>query len=202
MSGALYNEIDPYAAQWTRNLIAAGHVAPGVVDERSITELRPAELLGDGQRHFFAGIAVWSYALRLAGWPDGRAVWTGSCPCQPFSAAGKRGGFDDERHLWPVWFGLIRECRPDVVLMEQVASPGGLEWFDVVSADLESEGYAVGAIDTCAAGVGAPHIRQRLYCNVPTGSVCAVLCRGCTVRAWERCPAYPTAPLRGGLRRS
>jgi DNA (cytosine-5)-methyltransferase 1 len=66
-------------------------------------------LRGFTQCHFFAGIGVWSYALRLAGWPDDRPVWTGSCPCQPFSAAGKGAGFADERHLWPAWHHLIRE---------------------------------------------------------------------------------------------
>lgn len=160
---AIYNEIEPYPAQWMRNLIAAGRIAPGVVDERSIAELDPADVAGPGQRHFFAGIGVWSYALRLAGWPDDRDVWTGSCPCQPFSGAGRRRGFADERHLWPEWFRLIRECRPAIVFGEQVAVPDGLGWFDVVRADLESAGYAVGAADLCAAGVGAPHIRQRLY---------------------------------------
>jgi len=160
---AYYNEIDPYAAQWLRNLIAAGHIAPGDVDERSIADVKADDLKGYAQCHFFAGIGVWSYALRLAGWPDDRPVWTGSCPCQPFSAAGKRGGFDDERHLWPAWFRLIRECRPPVVFGEQVASRDGLAWLDAVYADLEGAGYAVGAVDLCAAGVGAPHIRQRLF---------------------------------------
>lgn len=160
---ALYNEIEPFAAQWIENLIAKGHVAPGKVDRRSITELQPSDLHGMTQAHFFAGIAVWSHALRLAGWPDDLPVWTGSCPCQPFSSAGQRKGFDDERHLWPVWYGLIRECRPPVIIGEQVSGPDGLEWLDLVSTDLEREGYAVGAGDICAAGVGAPHIRQRLY---------------------------------------
>jgi DNA (cytosine-5)-methyltransferase 1 len=160
---AIYNEIEPYAAQWTRNLIAAGHVAPGVVDERSITDLAPTDVAGTGQRHFFAGIAVWSYALRLAGIPDELSVWTGSCPCQPFSSAGKRAGFDDARHLWPAWFRLIRECRPAIVFGEQVASPDGRAWLDVVSSDLEGAGYSFGAANLCAGGVGAPHIRQRLY---------------------------------------
>ena len=50
-------------------------------------------------------------ALRLAGWPDDRPVWTGSCPCQPFSAAGEGKAADDERHLWPDWFPLIAERR-------------------------------------------------------------------------------------------
>jgi DNA (cytosine-5)-methyltransferase 1 len=160
---ALYNEIEPFAAAWLTNLIAAGHIAKGDVDARSIADLRAVDVVGRTQCHFFAGIGVWSYALRLAGWPDDREVWTGSCPCQPFSAAGKGGGFDDDRHLWPTWFALIRECRPSVVFGEQVASPDGLKWFDLVHADLEGAGYAVGAADLCAAGVGAPHIRQRLF---------------------------------------
>ncbi|WP_425599092.1 DNA cytosine methyltransferase [Xanthomonas cannabis] len=99
----------------------------------------------------------------MAGWPDDRPVWTGSCPCQPFSAAGKGAGFVDERHLWPAFFHLIRECRPAAVFGEQVASRDGLNWLDLVCADLEGAAYAVGAADLCAAGVGAPHIRQRLY---------------------------------------
>lgn len=161
--GAYYNEHDPKAAAWIRELIKAGVVAPGEVDERSIVDVRPDDLVGFTQCHFFAGIAVWSYALRLAGWPDDRPVWTGSCPCQPFSAAGQGKGFADERHLWPVFHRLIDECRPPVVFGEQVASKAGLSWFDAVHADLEGSGYAVGAADLCAAGVGAPHIRQRLY---------------------------------------
>lgn len=160
---AYYNEFDEYAAQWLRNLIAAGHIAPGLVDERSIKDVRPQDLAGFTQCHFFAGIGVWSYALRLAGWPDDRPVWTGSCPCQPFSTAGKGKGFADERHLWPEFYRLIRECQPGVVLGEQVASKDGLAWLDTVCANMEGAGYAIGAVDLCAAGVGAPHIRQRLF---------------------------------------
>ena len=158
-----YNEIDPNAAAWLRELIAKGLIAPGDVDNRSIEDVCPDDLRGYAQCHFFAGIGVWSHALRLAGWPDDRPVWTGSCPCQPFSAAGKGGGFADERHLWPAFHHLIDVCRPDIVLGEQVASKDGLAWFDLVSADLEGSGYASGALDICAAGFGAPHIRQRLW---------------------------------------
>lgn len=163
MSLAYYNEHDPHAAAWLRNLIAAGHIAPGVVDERDIRDIRPEELNGFTQCHFFAGIGIWSHALRRAGWSDDRPIWTGSCPCQPFSAAGRSGGFDDERHLWPHWHWLISQCRPPVVLGEQVASKDGLGWLDLVSADMEGTGYAFGASDLCAAGFQQAHLRQRLY---------------------------------------
>lgn len=160
---AYYNEIDPFAAQWLRNLIAGGHIAPGEVDERSIEDVTPDDLRGFTQCHFFAGIGVWSHSLRLAGWPDDKPVWTGSCPCQPFSAAGKGDGFDDERHLWPVFQWLINECRPQHVFGEQVASGNANAWFDLVQADLEGMDYTFGLVPFAAAGVGAPHIRERAY---------------------------------------
>ncbi|HBV1818190.1 DNA cytosine methyltransferase [Klebsiella pneumoniae] len=162
-AAAYYNEIDPFAAQWLRNLIAAGHIAPGEVDERSIEDVTPDDLRGFTQCHFFAGIGVWSHSLRLAGWPDDRQVWTGSCPCQPFSAAGKGDGFADERHLWPHFFHLISERRPQHVFGEQVASGNANTWFDLVQADLEGMGYAFGLVPFTSAGIGAPHIRERAY---------------------------------------
>jgi len=158
-----YNEIDKYAAQWLRNLIAAGHIAPGDVDERSIEDVRPDDLRGYTQCHFFAGIGVWSYALRRAGWPDDRPIWTGSCPCQPFSAAGKGAAFADERHLWPAFHHLIKERKPAVVLGEQVASKAVDDWIDLVHADLEAVGYTFGSVPFPSAGVGAPNIRDRNY---------------------------------------
>lgn len=158
---AYYNEIDPYAAQWLRNLIEAGHIAPGEVDTRSIVDVRAADLAGFDQCHFFAGLGGWSGALRLAGVPDAQPLWTGSCPCQPFSRAGKQKGFADDRHLWPVWRELIREQRPAKVFGEQVASAA--EWLGLVRGDLEALGYAVGTLPIKAASAGADHLRDRFW---------------------------------------
>lgn len=160
---AYYNEIDKFAAQWLRELIKVGAIAPGYVDERSIEDVTPSDLKGFTQCHFFAGVGVWSYSLRMAGWPDNRPIWTGSCPCQPFSAAGKGAGFNDERHLWPAFAWLIKQCKPTDLLGEQVASRATGPWFDLVQTDLEAMGYAFGVIPFPAAGVGAPHIRDRAY---------------------------------------
>ena len=158
-----YNEYDKKAAAWLRELIKAGLIPAGTVDERSIVDVKPEELKGFTQCHFFAGIGGWSLALQLAGVGPDEPVWTGSCPCQPFSSAGKGKGTDDERHLWPEFARLIGECKPPTVFGEQVASKAGREWFDGVSTDLEDMGYAAAAADLCAAGVNAPHIRQRLF---------------------------------------
>lgn len=163
MSLAFYNENNREAAAWLRELIKDGCIAPGVVDERSISDIKPQELYGFTQCHFFAGIGGWSLALRLAGWPDSWPIWTGSCPCQPFSAAGKRLGTSDERHLWPDFLWLVQQCGPAMLLGEQVASKAGREWLSGVFADLERLDYQRAGADLCAAGVGAPHIRQRLY---------------------------------------
>lgn len=169
---AYYNEFDPFAAQWLRNLIAEQLIAPGIVDDRNILDVSARDLNGFTQCHFFAGIGVWSHSLRLVGWPDDKPVWTGSCPCQPFSAAGKGDGFADERHLWPYFFHLISERRPQHVFGEQVASGNANAWFDLVQADLEGVGYAFGLVPFAAAGVGAPHIRERAYWVAHASSEC------------------------------
>lgn len=160
---AYYNEIDPYAAQWLRNLIEAGHIAPGIVDERSVVDVRPSDLVGYTQAHFFAGIGGWSYALRLAGWPDDRPVWTGSCPCQPFSGAGKRSRQQDERHLWPHWYRLIEQYRPGTIFGEQVDDAIAYGWLDDAFCDLEAQDYACAAAVLPACSVTAPHERQRIF---------------------------------------
>lgn len=158
-----YNEHDPKAAAWLRELIKQNQIPAGHVDERSIVEIQPHELAQYTQCHFFAGIGGWSYALQLAGIPSTQSIWTGSCPCQPFSTAGNQKGQQDERHLWPAFFNLIRECRPQYVFGEQVANAIRHGWLDGISADLEAEEYTCGAAVLGAHSVGAPHIRQRLY---------------------------------------
>jgi DNA (cytosine-5)-methyltransferase 1 len=176
---AYYNEIDPFAAAWLRELIKDGLIAPGDVDERSIEDVVPIELAAYTQCHFFAGIGGWSLALRMAGWPDDRPVFTGSAPCQPFSTAGKGNGFADDRHLWPSFLWHIQQCGPRTIFGEQVASADALRWWDVVAADLEDSDYACTAVNLCAAGVGAPHIRQRLFWVAHTNKV------GCGTRGRE-----------------
>lgn len=163
MSKAYYNEIDPYAAAWLRNLIAAGLIPDGDVDERSIVDVQPGDLAGYTQVHLFAGIGGWALAARMAGWPDDRELWTGSCPCQPFSAAGRQKGTEDERHLWPEYLRLIDARWPAVVMGEQVASQAGRDWLDGVLADLEGISYEGRAIVIPACAVDAPHRRERMW---------------------------------------
>jgi site-specific DNA-cytosine methylase len=197
MNQAYYNEHDPFAAAWLRELIKEGHIAPGIVDKRDIQDVKPDELRPYTQVHLFAGIGGWSYALRLAGWPDDRPVWTGSCPCQPFSAAGKRQGTSDKRHLWPDMFRLVRECKPDVVFGEQVDAAVRLGWLDGVFTDLEGEGYACGSAVLGAHSVGAPHIRQRLWWVADAESVGHERCQparggGMDLRTAARVAGWPT----------
>ena len=157
-----YNEIEPFAVEWLKGLIADGQLPDGDIDTRSIADVQPSDLDGYADCHFFAGIGGWALALRRVG-VEGQGIWTGSCPCQPFSSAGKQKGFSDERHLWPEFHRLIAECRPAAVFGEQVASPLGRSWLATVRSEMEDLGYGVGAADLCAASVGSPHIRQRLW---------------------------------------
>ena len=158
-----YNEWDSFAAEWLKQLIKDNLIPPGEVDSRSIADVEPEDLKGFTQCHFFAGIGGWSRALQIAGWSSDRPVWTGSPPCQSFSTAGKGKGKDDERHLWPVFFNLIRECQPPTVFGEQVASAIRFGWLDDLQIDFEKEGYASGAFVLSAGSIGAPHKRDRLF---------------------------------------
>jgi len=163
MSRAYYNEIDRAAVAVLTELITTNVIAPGDVDSRSIKDVTANDLRGYTQCHFFAGGGLWSVAARLAGWPDSRPLWTGSCPCQPFSAAGKGLGTDDARHLWPDFHRLISAARPPVIMGEQVAGAAGYGWFDGVRSDLAREAYAGRAVDIPACAIDAPHQRNRLY---------------------------------------
>lgn len=165
----LLTDNDKGACEWLENLLRerfqlfGPHVKEAHVLCEDVRELGEADLEGFQQAHFFAGIGGWPLALWMAGWPGDREVWTASLPCQPFSNAGSRKGESDERHLWPVFRGLVAERMPATLFGEQVASAAGRGWLARVRADLEALGYAVGAADLCAAGEGAPHIRQRLF---------------------------------------
>ncbi|HCP0786324.1 TPA: DNA cytosine methyltransferase [Escherichia coli] len=158
-----YNEWDKGAAAWLRELIKQGHIPFGVVDERSVTEVKPEDLDGFTQCHFFAGIGGWPLALRLAGVSEDTPIWTGSPPCQPFSAAGKQLGQFDPRHLAPVFLDLISECSPPVLFGEQVAPAIAKSWMCDLQAHLEGEDYAVGFAVLPACSIGAPHKRDRLF---------------------------------------
>jgi len=160
---AYYNENDPYAAAWLRELVKQHLIADGEVDDRSIKQVQPSDLRGFAQCHFFAGIGGWSYALRLAGWADAEPVWTGSCPCQPWSVAGEDQGYDDERHLWPYFSRLARECRPATILGEQVTNAIRWGWLDDALIELEAEGYACAAAVLPALCVDADHQRNRIF---------------------------------------
>lgn len=158
-----YNEWDPQAAAWLRELISERLIPRGLVDERSITEVKAEDLEGFTQCHFFAGIGGWPLALQLAGVDHRMPLWTGSPPCQPFSAAGKQLGQFDPRHLAPVFLDLISQCHPPVLFGEQVAPAIAKSWMCDLQAHLEGEDYAVGFAVLPACGVGAPHKRDRLF---------------------------------------
>jgi DNA (cytosine-5)-methyltransferase 1 len=158
-----YNEIDPFMCQWLEELMKARQIPEGVIDERSIEDVLPNDLRGFTQCHFFAGLGGWPLAFKLAGWPQDRSAWSASAPCQPFSTNGKQRGFDDPRHLWPAAYHLISECRPEIVVGEQVSGEKAFAWLDHVQADMEACNYTFGTIGLCAAGAWAPHIRKRLF---------------------------------------
>lgn len=161
--GVYYNEFDKKKCAALTQLMADGHISKGDIDDRPIQEVTGSDLKGYERCHFFAGIGLWDYALNIAGWKKDRPVWTGSCPCQPYSSAGRQKGKADDRHLWPEWERLIKECRPTTIFGEQVASSIAFGWLDDVYQGLEAEGYAAGSAVLPACSVGAPHKRDRLW---------------------------------------
>ncbi len=93
-------------------------------------------------------------------------IITGGFPCQPFSVAGKQKGTSDDRHLWPEMFRIIKEFKPRWVIGENVKGITNIQdgmVFETVCTDLEGEGYEVRAFNIPAAGVGAPHRRERIW---------------------------------------
>ena len=117
-------------------------------------------------------------------------ILTGGFPCQPYSAAGKRKGKDDARHLWPEMLRVIREVRPRYIVGENVYGlvtwNGGLV-FDEVCTDLEAEGYAVWPIVVPAAAVNAPHRRDRVWFIADSGYTGLQRCEinGSTRKIWS-----------------
>ena len=158
-----YNEFDKKKCAALKALMDDGHISKGDIDDRSIHDVQPGELKDYERCHFFAGIGLWDYALNLARWSEDHRVWTGSCPCQPYSTAGRQKCKADDRHLWPEWERLIKESKPPVIFGEQVASAVSHGWLDDVYQGLEAEGYAVGSAVLPACSVGAPHKRDRLW---------------------------------------
>ena len=186
-----YNDISPDACLWLNKLIGCGLIDEGNVLKLSITSLDADFCNKFNQCHFFCGIGGWPYALNLAGVPLGWNVWTGSCPCQPFSAANKDAkGFDDERDLWKDFFRLIKGGKPDFVFGEQVPTAASNGWLDRLCTDLQSEGYIVLASILSASLVGAPHYRKRLYWG---GVRAEVLDNPKMFRQeWKRSVGYPS----------
>lgn len=158
-----YSDNDKRCYAWLQELIKDGLIPEGEVCGKSITEIQGADLQGFDRVHLFAGISGWELALQIAGWDPARSLWTASCPCQPFSSAGKGDGADDARNLWYELFRLVCVCRPVVLFGEQVDGAIAHGWLDRVFLDLESEGYACGAAVLPAASVGAPHARHRIF---------------------------------------
>lgn len=163
MGYVYYNEIDEKKAAALRQLIYEGYLPEGVVDTRDIREVKADELREFTQCHFFAGYGGWAFALQYAGISTDEPIWTGSCPCQSFSVAGKKKGKEDDRHLLPVWQKLIIESGVPKVFGEQVSAAIAYGWLDDVHEGLEAEGYTIGKAVLPACSVGAAHQRNRLW---------------------------------------
>ncbi len=163
---AYYNDNDPFCCAVLRKQIARAKLPEGDVDERDVHEVRGAELAGYGHVHLFAGIGGFPLGLMWAGVPSHWRILTGGFPCQPHSVAGKRRASADERNLWPEFYRIACELRPDWILVENV--PGLLSseagrFFGGILRDLAEIGYDAEWHCLRASDLGAPHIRERLF---------------------------------------
>lgn len=160
----LYTDVDDFCVWWMQKLVSQQQLPYGDCLTKDIREFDPDLLEWYNHCHFFAGIGGWALALHIVGVPTELKVWTGSCPCQPFSTAGANPkGTEDERHLWPVMEKLIENGRPTTFFGEQVASKAGWDWLSNVRTDLEEQDYEFGSAQLSAANCGLPHLRKRLY---------------------------------------
>jgi DNA (cytosine-5)-methyltransferase 1 len=160
---AYYNEIDPYAAQWLRALIAAGHIADGVVDERSIEDVHPPT--SGASRNATSSPASGSGPTPFAA-PDGPTTdLFGPVPVRANLSArqAKALGFADERHLWPAWHTSSASAALCASLESRLRAATASLGSTLFTLTWKMRVTPVGAFDLCAAGVGAPHIRQRLF---------------------------------------
>ena len=156
-----YNDNNKNCCDKLQRLIDRGAILSGKISSKDIRDITTVNSFS--QCHFFAGIGGWPLAFNLARIPKDANVWSGSCPCQPFSVAGKQKGFEDDRHIWPEFFRLIKISRPTIIFGEQVASRIALQWWDSVAFDLESASYSCATASLCAYAVGRPHQRQRIF---------------------------------------
>lgn len=134
----------------------------------------------------FCDIEPWSRQILKKHWPDvpiaedvkelandpgqiinainGRdSILTAGYPCQPFSAAGQRRGFEDERHIWPEIFSIIQQVRPDWIAFENVSGHITLGLNEVLSDLADKANYSVQTFHIGAVSVDAPHRRMRLW---------------------------------------
>lgn len=146
-----------------------------ITDTEILHDRRNAGTMGEKEKKSICkNDGAESYSCSENGW-DEKEIWqnigpidiiTGGFPCQPFSMAGKRRGTEDDRHLWPEMLRAIREIKPRWIVGENVFGltnwNGGMV-FDEVLSDLENEGYEVQPFIIPAAGVNAPHRRDRVW---------------------------------------
>lgn len=119
------------------------------------------------QKHW-KGVKIYNDIKKLEGEDIEEKVdiLTGGFPCQPYSVAGKQKGTDDDRYLWPEMFRVIREVKPTFIIAENVRGLINIQdgmVFETVCSDLESEGFEIQPFIIPAAGVGAPHKRERVW---------------------------------------